>query len=262
MTQQPDIREAVRQHYAEEAARFATRTAGGSCCGTTSAGSGGSCCETSSASGVEVTFGGSLYGTEATGIPEVMLGTSAGCGVPTAVADLHPGEVVLDLGSGTGLDVLISARRVGPEGRAIGLDMTPEMLALARKNAAEAGAGNVEFLEGYLEDIPLPDGTVDVVLSNCVINLAADKGVVLREAARVLRAGGRLAVTDVVASSDMDEATKADKERWAGCLAGAITEAEYRAALADAGFTDVEVIETHRDDDRVFAAIVRARKPS
>jgi len=207
-----------------------------------------------------VTFGGSLYAEEASGIPVVALGASAGCGVPTAVADLHPGEVVLDLGSGAGLDVLIAARRVAPGGRAIGLDMTAEMLELARENAAEAGLDNVEFLEGYLEDIPLPDRSVDVVLSNCVINLAADKGVVLAEAARVLRPGGRFAVTDIVADPDMDEATRTDKEKWAGCLAGALTEAEYRAALAGAGFSEVEIVETHRGDDHAFAAIVRARK--
>jgi ubiquinone/menaquinone biosynthesis C-methylase UbiE len=168
---------------------------------------------------------------------------------------------VLDLGSGAGADVLISARRVLPGGRAIGLDMTAEMLELARKNAADAGVDNVEFLEGYLEEIPLPDASIDVVLSNCVINLAADKGVVLREAARVLRPSGRFAVTDIVADTDLDEATRADMKQWAGCLAGALTEAEYRAALSDAGFVDVEVIETHRSDERAFAAIVKARKP-
>jgi len=246
----PEIRETVRRHYADEAARFAARTSGCPCGGA------------GSAAAVEVSFGGSLYGPEATGIPEVALGTSAGCGVPTAVADLHPGEVVLDMGSGAGLDTIIAARRVAPGGRAIGLDMTSEMLELARKHAAEAGLDNVEFVEGFLEEIPLADGTVDVVLSNCVINLAADKGVVLGEAARVLRPGGRFAVTDVVADAGMDEATRTDREQWAGCLAGALTEAEYRAALRDAGFTDVEVIETHRTDDRAFAAIVRARKPS
>jgi arsenite methyltransferase len=248
MVEQPDVREVVRQHYAEEAARFAARTVGSPCCGT------------GPATGGEVTFGGSLYGSEANGVPQAALGASAGCGVPTAVADLRPGEVVLDLGSGAGLDVLIAARRVAPGGRAIGLDMTAEMLELARKNAAEAGVDNVEFLEGYLEDVPLPDASVDVVLSNCVINLAADKGIVLREAARVLRPGGRLAVTDIVADPDMDKATRADKEKWASCLAGALTEAEYRSALAGTGFIEVEVTETHRGDDRAFAAIVRARK--
>ena len=257
MAQPNDIREAVRQHYAQEAAGFAGRTSG--CCGTST-----SCCSTSPASGGgdEGSFGATLYGEEAEGVPEAAVSASRGCGVPTAVADLHPGEVVLDLGSGAGADVLISARRVLPDGRAIGLDMTAEMLELARKNAADAGLGNVEFLEGYLEDIPLPDASVDVVLSNCVINLAADKGVVLREAARVLRRGGRFAVTDIIADADLDDATRADMKQWAGCLAGALTEAEYRAALVDAGFVEVEVIETHRSDERAFAAIVKARKPS
>jgi len=256
VAQQSDIREAVRQHYAEEATRFAARTSG--CCGTST-----SCCGTSPASGEgdEESFGAALYGEEAEGVPQAAVGASRGCGVPTAVADLHPGEVVLDLGSGAGADVLISARRVLPGGRAIGLDMTAEMLELARKNAADAGVDNVEFLEGYLEEIPLPDASIDVVLSNCVINLAADKGVVLREAARVLRPSGRFAVTDIVADTDLDEATRADMKQWAGCLAGALTEAEYRAALSDAGFVDVEVIETHRSDERAFAAIVKARKP-
>ncbi|HMK96077.1 MAG TPA: arsenite methyltransferase [Acidimicrobiales bacterium] len=250
MPQQADIREAVRQHYAEEAARFAARAPEGGCCGTSGTSCGGD------------SFGASLYASEATGVPGAAVEASLGCGVPTAVADLHPGEVVLDLGSGAGADVLIAARRVAPGGRAIGLDMTAEMLELARKNAAEAGADNVEFLEGYLEEIPLPDASVDVVLSNCVINLAADKNIVLAEASRVLRPGGRFAVTDIVADADIDEATRADMEQWAGCLAGALTEAEYRAALSGAGFADVEVIETHRVHDHAFSAIVRARRPS
>ena len=219
MPQPADIREAVRQHYAEEAARFAARAAGGPCCGTSATSCG------------EDGFGASLYADEATGVPVAAVDASLGCGVPTAVAELHPGEVVLDLGSGAGADVLIAARRVSPGGRAIGLDMTPGMLELARTNAAEAGADNVEFLDGYLEDIPLPDASVDVVLSNCVINLAADKGVVLAEAARVLRPGGRFAVTDIVADAGIDEATRTDMEQWAGCLAGALTEAEYRRTL-------------------------------
>jgi ubiquinone/menaquinone biosynthesis C-methylase UbiE len=168
---------------------------------------------------------------------------------------------VLDLGSGAGADVLIAAKRVGPGGRAIGLDMTTEMLELARKNAVDAGVSNVEFMEGYLEDIPLPDASVDVVLSNCVINLAADKNVVLREAARVLRPGGRFAVADIVADPGMDEATRADMAKWAGCLAGALTDEEYRAALDGAGFVEIEVIEAHRVDEHAVSAIVRATKP-
>ena len=184
---------------------------------------------------------------------------SLGCGVPTAVADLHPGEVVLDLGSGAGADVLIAARRVAPGGRAIGLDMTPEMLELARRNALVAGVDNVEFLEGYLEEIPLPEDSVDVVISNCVINLAADKHVVLREAARVLRPGGRLAISDVIADPDMDAAIRADMAEWTGCIAGALSEADYQAGLCGAGFEQVEVIETHRVHPHAVAAIIRAR---
>jgi SAM-dependent methyltransferase len=186
---------------------------------------------------------------------------SLGCGVPTAVADLHPGEVVLDLGSGAGTDVLIAARRVAPGGRAIGLDMTPEMLELARRNVAAAGVDNVELIEGYLEEIPLPDGSVDVVISNCVINLAADKHAVLREAARVLRPGGRVAVSDVIADPGMDAGTQADMAEWTGCIAGALTEAGYRAALSEAGFADIEIVATHRVHSHAAAAIVRARRP-
>ena len=169
---------------------------------------------------------------------------------------------MLDLGSGAGADVLISARRVGAGRRAIGLDMTDEMLALARANAAEAGVENVEFLKGYLEDIPLPEASVDVVISNCVINLAADKRVVLAEAARVLRPGGRFAVSDVIADEGMDDATRADMAQWTGCIAGALTEAEFRAALADAGFIDVEIRPTHRVHEHAGSAIIRARKPA
>ncbi len=187
---------------------------------------------------------------------------SLGCGVPTAVADLHEGETVLDLGSGAGADVLISARRVGATGRAIGLDMTDEMLALARANAAAAGVENVEFLKGYIEDMPLADDSVDVVISNCVINLSADKGQVIREAARVLRPGGRFAVSDVIADDHMDAATRADMQQWTGCIAGALTRGQFEHALSDAGFVDVEIRETHRVHEHAGSAIVRARKPA
>ncbi len=187
-------------------------------------------------------FGSALYDRgEAAEVPEGAVGASLGCGVPTAVADLHPGETVLDLGSGGGADVLISARRVGHSGRAIGLDMTDEMLELARSNAHEAGADNVEFVKGHIEDIPLPDASVDVVISNCVINLSGDKGKVVSEAARVLRPGGRFAVSDVIADDDMDEATRADIAAWTGCIAGALTRAEFEHALSAAGLTDVEI---------------------
>jgi SAM-dependent methyltransferase len=210
-----------------------------------------------------VVFGAELYGADASDeAPEGAIAASLGCGVPTAVADLRPGEVVLDLGSGAGADVLISARRVAPGGRAIGLDMTTEMVQLAKRNAEQAGVGNVEFLEGLLEDIPLPDHAVDVVISNCVINLAADKNVVLSEAARVLRPGGRLAVSDVVADAGLDADTLADLEDSTGCVADALTESEYQEALAASGFVHVEIIETHRVHPSAAAAIIRARKPS
>src|SRR5204862_2822681 len=207
-------------------------------------------------------FGDTLYaGAETDGATEAALAASLGCGVPTAVADLHAGETVLDLGSGAGADVLISAQRVGPTGRAIGLDMTDEMVELARANAREAGAGNAEFLQGHIEEVPLPDASVDVVISNCVINLSGDKAAVVREAARVLRPGGRFAVTDVIADEDMDEPTRADMAAWTGCVAGALTEREFAAALEAAGFVEVEIRPTHRVHERAASAIVRARKP-
>jgi ubiquinone/menaquinone biosynthesis C-methylase UbiE len=194
-------------------------------------------------------------------VPETAINASLGCGVPTAVADLHEGETVLDLGSGAGADVLISASRVGPGGKAIGLDMTDEMLVLARSNAATAGVENVEFVKGYLEQLPLGDASVDVVISNCVINLSADKPTVLREAARVLRPGGRFAVSDVIADPDMDDATKSDMAAWTGCVAGALTEPEFRGALQSAGFEQIEIRPTHRVHEHASSAIVRARKP-
>jgi arsenite methyltransferase len=208
-------------------------------------------------------FGSALYDEASREeVPETSVMASLGCGVPTAVADLHPGEVVLDLGSGAGADVLISARRVGPTGSAIGLDMTDEMLELARVNAAEAGVENVEFVKGYLEDMPLDDESIDVVISNCVINLSGDKPQVIREAARVLRPGGRFAVSDVIADPDMDEPTRADMAAWTGCIAGALTEDEFRGALASAGFGDIEITETHRVHEHAGSAIIRARKLS
>ncbi|MHB8244280.1 MAG: arsenite methyltransferase [Acidimicrobiales bacterium] len=251
-----DIRETVRRRYA----RAASDGAAGDCCGTAASGPTSGPASTCG-SGQEV-FGAGLYSPDvAEGATEAALAASLGCGVPTAVADLNPGEVVLDLGSGAGADVLISARRVGPTGRAIGLDMTEEMLELARSNAAAAGATNVEFVQGYLEAIPLPDESVDVVISNCVINLAADKQLVLAEAARVLRAGGRVAISDVVADPDMDEATRSDMEAWTGCIAGALTVEEYISALSASGFTDIAITEGHRVHAHAASAIVRAHKP-
>lgn len=243
-----DIRVAVRKEYAEAA----TRERG--CRGP-------SCCGPDEGTTTQQRFGGGLYGEEAAGA-QAAIGFSLGCGVPTQVAHLTEGETVLDLGSGGGADVLISARRVGPGGRAIGLDMTDEMLDLARRNAVAEGVENVEFLKGDIESIPLPDRSVDVVISNCVINLSVDKTLVLREAARVTRPGGRLAVSDVVADDEMDAATRADLASWTGCIAGALTEGEFRASLEQAGFVDIEIAETHRVHDQAFSAIVRARMPS
>ncbi len=241
LTDAETIREAVRERYAA-----AARGGGDACCGP----------------GDEGCFGATLYGDEADRAPDSAVGASLGCGVPTAVADLHAGETVLDLGSGAGADVIISAGRVGPSGRAIGLDMTDEMLDAARRNAAEAGAANAEFVRGHIEDIPLADASVDVVISNCVINLSADKARVIREAARVLRPGGRFAVSDVIADPDMDAATRADMQAWTGCVAGALTRDEFESALRDAGLVDVEINETHRVHAHAGSAIVRARKPA
>ncbi len=249
---QADLRETVRERYAA-AARAVAEEQGSSCgCGPVS---------TTDAVGTQA-FGSVLYDdAETEGATASAVQASLGCGVPTAVADLHEGETVLDLGSGAGADVLISARRVGPSGTAIGLDMTDEMLHLARANAAAAGVKNVEFVNGYIEDIPLPDGSVDVVISNCVINLAGDKRTVLAEAARVLKPSGRLAVSDVIADPDMDDGTRADMAAYTGCIAGALTEADFRSALAAAGFGDIDIRPTHRVHDAAQAAIVHARKP-
>jgi arsenite methyltransferase len=264
-----DIRETVREKYAAAARHAAERPTASCGCGPASDAVFGSalyaecwCCdaEFDPAEVGEQTFGAVLYGEEAGDTPAAAVNASLGCGVPTAVADLHEGETVLDLGSGAGADVLISAKRVGATGRAIGLDMTDEMLDLARANASEAGVANVEFVKGYIEDIPLADNSVDVVISNCVINLAGDKRKVLAEAARVLRPGGRFAVSDVIADPDMDDATRADMAAYTGCIAGALTEDEFRAALDAAGLTDVEIRETHRVHASATSAIVRARK--
>jgi arsenite methyltransferase len=246
-----ELRETVRERYAK-AARGVVAGAPSSCGDTVS---------TTDEAGNEA-FGARLYDdAQAEGATASAVAASLGCGVPTAVADLHEGETVLDLGSGAGADVLISARRVGATGRAIGLDMTDEMLELARANAAEAGVENVEFIKGYIEDIPLPDGSVDVIVSNCVVNLSGDKAKVLAEAARVLRPGGRFAVSDVIASPDMDEATRADMAAFTGCIAGALTEEEFRSGLEAAGFTDIEIRPTHRVHEHAAAAIIRARQP-
>ncbi|MCW2958156.1 MAG: arsM [Solirubrobacterales bacterium] len=251
-----DLRETVRAKYAAAARAAAAGTATpSSCCGPTEV-------PLTDASGVQV-FGDALYGGQDTeGATAGAVAASLGCGVPTAVADLREGETVLDLGSGAGTDVLISARRVGPTGTAIGLDMTDEMLELARANTAEAGVQNVRWVKGHIEQIPLDDDSVDVVISNCVINLSGDKDAVLREVARVLRPGGRLAVSDVIADADMDEATRRDVAAWTGCIAGALTREQFEGSLAAAGLEDVEIRETHRVHEHAASAIVRARKPS
>jgi arsenite methyltransferase len=208
-------------------------------------------------------FGAELYEVDdRASMPDAATLASLGCGNPTAVAELRAGETVLDLGSGGGIDVLLSARRVGPTGRAIGLDMTPEMLELARRNATEAGATNVEFVEGTIEAIPLPSASVDVVISNCVINLAADKPAVLAEIARVLRAGGRMGVSDVVARDDLTPVERAERGSFAGCIAGALSFAEYEHGLRSVGLVDVSVRPTHQVAEGMFAAIVRATKPA
>ena len=242
------IREAVRAHYAAAALAGDGRGDGG-------------CCAPGEPAAAGHGFGAGLYGDEAAGAPAGAVAASVGCGVPTAVADLHEGEVVLDLGCGAGADVLIAARRVGASGRAIGLDMTDEMLARARRGAAEAGVANAEFRRGHIEAVPLPDDSVDVVISNCVVNLSADKPAVFREAARVLCPGGRLAIADVVADPGMDAATRADLAAWTGCIAGALTEDELDEGLRAAGFVDVGIELTHRVHPQAGSAVVRARLP-
>jgi ubiquinone/menaquinone biosynthesis C-methylase UbiE len=246
-----EIRDRVRQRYAAAAK--------------TTAEDGASCCSSDVAVITDEqrdVFGAGLYGDDDRGeLPDAAKLASLGCGNPTAVADLHEGETVLDLGSGGGIDVLLSARRVGPAGKAYGLDMTDEMLELARSNQREAGVENVEFLKGEIEKVPLPDDSVDVIISNCVINLSGDKHRVFREAARVLRPGGRFAVSDVVADPDMSEKTRRDMEQWTGCIAGALTRDEFAAGLEAAGFEDIKIEETHRVHEQASSAIVRATVP-
>ncbi len=267
-----NIKEVVKEKYGQAALRV---TSGGS-----------SCCGAAPASGLSCDpITSNLYdASQARQIPEEAMLASLGCGNPTALAQLHPGETVLDLGSGGGIDVLLSARRVGPTGKAYGLDMTDEMLALANENKRKAGAENVEFLKGEIENIPLPDNTVDVIISNCVINLSADKDRVLREAFRVLKPGGRFAVSDVVTRGEIAPEVRQSVLLWVGCIAGALEENEYRGKLAAAGFEQIEVeptriyrVEEARDflysagidvdaiaaqvDEKFMSAFVRAVKP-
>jgi arsenite methyltransferase len=270
-----NIKEVVKEKYGEAAKRAA-------------AGVGSACCGTSSASSIEGCdpITSNLYGAgEAAAVPEAALRASLGCGNPTALAKLQPGETVLDLGSGGGIDVLLSARRVGPTGKAYGLDMTDEMLGLAEENKRKSGLTNVEFLKGEIENIPLPENTVDVIVSNCVINLSGDKDRVLREAFRVLKPGGRFAISDVVVRGEVPQEIRRSIELWVGCVAGALSENEYREKLAAAGFESIEIEATriyNVDDAREFlgaagidveaiapqvegkfiSAFVRAKKPA
>jgi arsenite methyltransferase len=276
-----DIREHVRERYAQAARAFnqdglsGDQTAccsgsnlndeGGSsmgCCGETNSGSpretSSECCGPAGAS-----FGPERYEIgERSSLPETAVLASLGCGNPTAIADLHFGETVLDLGSGGGLDVLLSARRVGPEGKAYGLDMTDEMLALALENKAKARADNVEFLKGYIEAIPLPSDVVDVVISNCVINLAADKTKVFSEIFRVLKPGGRIGISDVVASDYLSPTDRAERGSYVGCIAGALSFAEYESGLLAAGFDGISITPTHQVGDGMHSASIKAVKPS
>jgi arsenite methyltransferase len=269
MEDRPSIKEQVRENYARAARRISSQD--------------GACCGTAAPCGNPITS--NLYAeSEAGALPVEAVAASLGCGNPTALAELKPGETVLDLGSGGGIDVLLSARRVGPTGKAYGLDMTDEMLALARENQRKAGAHNVEFLKGEIENIPLPDNSVDVIISNCVINLSGDKDRVLNEAFRVLRPGGRFAVSDVVVRGEVPDAIRRSVELWIGCVAGALEESEYRAKLSGAGFVEAEVEPTRiyrsadaREffasanldieaiaplvDGKFMSAFVRARKP-
>jgi SAM-dependent methyltransferase len=244
-----DLREQVRERYAEAARTHAD--AQGCGCGD------GGCCGDESAS-----FGGGLYGLEERSLlPGDAVSASLGCGNPVAVAELHEGDTVLDLGSGGGIDVLLSARRVGPSGTVYGLDMTDEMLALAQRNAREAGVSNVHFLKGLIEAIPLPADSVDVVISNCVVNLSTDKPAVLGEVARVLRPGGRVGISDIVAEDRLSPEDRAARGSFVGCVAGALSETEYRRGLEEAGLVDVEIERTHPVAEGMHGAIIRARKP-
>ncbi|MGH9303552.1 MAG: arsenite methyltransferase [Acidimicrobiales bacterium] len=256
------LREQVRARYAA-AARVVSSGGGGTadCCGPAPVGSApalnADCC----GPGGDSSFGQALYGdTDLAALPEATALASLGCGNPTAVAELRAGETVLDLGSGGGIDVLLSAERVGPEGKAYGLDMTDEMLELARHNAALAGFTNVEFLKGLLEDIPLPACSVDVIISNCVINLSTDKAAVLGEIFRVLRPAGRIGISDVVAEDELSPAEREARGSYVGCIAGALSKAEYEQGLRQAGFAGVSVTFTHEVADSMHAAIIRATK--
>jgi SAM-dependent methyltransferase len=258
--------EQVRARYAQAAAAVieasSTQDAGARATALASSDALESCCADGCCEG-EISFGPELYAKlDRESLPEAAVLASLGCGNPVAVAELHEGETVLDLGSGGGIDVLLSAKRVGPTGRAIGVDMTDEMLALADRNATEAGATNVEFRKGTIEALPLEDASVDVVISNCVINLAADKPAVFREIARVLRPGGRIGVSDIVADDLLSPSQRAERGSYVGCIAGALSFREYRDGLRGAGLTDIDIVPTHAVADGMHSAIVRATKPA
>jgi SAM-dependent methyltransferase len=247
MTEQIEITEQIHDVVRERYARAASQASRGS----------GACC------GPQEGIGAGLYSAlERDDLPPTAVLASLGCGNPTAVAELRPGERVLDLGSGGGIDVLLSAKRVGPNGRAIGLDMTDEMLALAQRNASDAGVTNVEFLRGHIESIPLPAESIDVVISNCVVNLAADKPLVFGEIARVLRPGGRIGITDIVADDALTAEQRAERGSYVGCIAGALSFSEFEAGLRAVGLTDVSVVPTHAVADGMHSAIVKASKPA
>ncbi|WP_411281361.1 arsenite methyltransferase [Gemmatimonas sp.] len=275
-----DVAEIVRQKYGAAARRVLEMNEATSCCGPTS-----SCCGSTEFNGSVDPITSNLYvNGETEELPDAAVLASLGCGNPTALAQLETGQTVLDLGSGGGIDVILSARRVGPTGKAYGLDMTDDMLALARRNAAEAGIPNIEFLKGQIESIPLPDNSIDVIISNCVINLSSDKRTVLAEAFRVLKPGGRFAVSDVVVRGDVPDAVRRNMELWVGCVAGALEETEFMRLLTDVGFVDTSVeptrfyrsddarqflqesgvdVDAHLDeiDGKFMAAFVRAQKP-
>jgi SAM-dependent methyltransferase len=242
MSEQGELEAEVRRYYAATAVAASEGTA--ACCGPEAD-----------------HFGAWLY-EDLEGLPDAAALASAGCGNPVAVADLHPGEVALDLGSGGGIDVLLSARQVGPTGKAYGVDFTREMLELARRNATEANATNVEFLEGRIDAVPLPDASVDVIISNCVVNLAVDKSAVFAEMHRLLRPGGRIGISDVVTEDRLTSAERTERGSYVGCIAGALPQGEYRAGLEAAGLADVSIEFTHAVGDGVHAAIVRATKPA
>ncbi|MCD9154906.1 arsenite methyltransferase [Aeromicrobium duanguangcaii] len=262
MSTNEELVEQVRQRYAAAAVSVGGGATNASILDLADAGA-GDCCSGGDAVIDGARFGAGLYDPQAAGdVPAEALAASLGCGNPTAVAALHPGERVLDLGSGGGIDVLLSARRVGETGFAYGVDMTDEMLELARANAERAGARNVEFLKGTIEDVPLPDGSVDVVISNCVINLSVDKALVMAEMFRVLSPGGRVGVSDVVAEDHLSVAERAERGSHVGCIAGALSRSEYLEALTAAGFVDAEVEFTHEAVPGMHGAIVRATKPA